>query len=128
MSRASLSSGLLAPSWLPAWEEWYSGLMPYPLLLPVQLLLVAGMAVINHQNATRRGRFNVESPRARRWLRTLATIYFGAMVLRYVLTMVMTPEMRWPHGTIPIVFHCVLAGYLAVLGLAVEAPANRRAL
>ncbi len=38
------------------------------------------------------------------------------MVLRYVLTMALHSERRWLHGTIPIVFHWVLAGYLWTLG------------
>ena len=37
------------------------------------------------------------------------------MVLRYVLTMSLFPERRWlGSGTIPIVFHFVLATYLLV--------------
>jgi hypothetical protein len=110
--------GLFAPAWLPAWHEWYSGLLPYPFLLPAQVLLIAWMVVVNHQNAMGQGRFSVESVRARRWLRSLAALYAGAMLVRYVLTMTLRPEMRWLHGTIPIVFHCVLAAYLALLSMA----------
>jgi len=107
--------GLLSPAWLPPWREWYSGLLPYPLLLPAQLALIAWMVALNVQNTTGTGRWRVESPRVRRVLRVLAGLYAGAMLLRYVLTMVLVPEMRWLHGTIPIVFHWVLAAYVAVL-------------
>jgi hypothetical protein len=31
--------------------------------------------------------------------------------------MALAPEMRWLHGTIPIAFHFVLAGYIASLTL-----------
>ena len=37
---------LHAPPWLPPFEAWSSGLIPYSILLPVQVLLVAWMAVI----------------------------------------------------------------------------------
>ncbi|MGH7166571.1 MAG: hypothetical protein ACREIS_13725, partial [Nitrospiraceae bacterium] len=42
--------------------------------------------------------------------------YAGSMMLRYVITMGLYPERRWFRGTIPIVFHLVLAAYLFVLG------------
>ena len=32
---------------LPPMAEWYSGLLPYPILLPVQLAMLAGMAKVN---------------------------------------------------------------------------------
>jgi hypothetical protein len=46
----------------------------------------------------------------------LATIYAGAMVVRYAVRMARRPEERWFGGTIPIVFHLVLASYVLVLG------------
>jgi hypothetical protein len=109
--------GLYAPAWLPSWPEWYSGLLPYPLLLPAQILLLMGMTVISYDNTRGAGRFHVESDRVRRRLRWIAAIYAAIMALRYVLTMALAPEMRWLHGTIPIAFHFVLAGYIASLTL-----------
>jgi len=109
--------GLYAPGWLPPWAEWYSGLLPYPLLLPAQLLVLMWMTVVSYDNSRAAGRFHVESERVRRWLRVIATIYAGVMLLRYGLTMTLKPEMRWLHGTIPIAFHLVLAGYIAALSI-----------
>lgn len=48
----------------------------------------------------------------------LSLIYAGAMALRYVLTMIFRPEMRWLGDAIPIFFHFVLAGFIFVLGRA----------
>ena len=31
---------LTVPAWLPSPEHWYSGLLPYPVLLPAQILLL----------------------------------------------------------------------------------------
>lgn len=109
--------GLYAPALLPPWPEWYSGLLPYSLLLPAQLLLLMWMTVVSSDNARGAGRFHVESDRMKRRLRWIATLYAAAMALRYALTMALEPEMRWLHGTIPIAFHFVLAGYIAALTL-----------
>ncbi len=109
--------GLYAPAWLPLWPEWYSGLLPYPLLLPAQLLLLMWMTLVSYDNSRGAGRFHVESARVRRRLRWIAALYAGVMLLRYVATMAFAPEMRWFHGTIPIAFHFVLAGYIAALAL-----------
>ena len=40
---------------------------------------------------------------------------FGTVV-RYAVTMVRDPELRWFTGTIPIWFHLVLAAFLYTLG------------
>ena len=109
--------GLYAPAWLPPWSEWYSGLLPYPLLLPAQILLLMWMTMISYDNTRRGGPFHVQSERVKRRLRWLAAVYAGIMAARYVLTMVLAPEMRWLHGTIPIAFHFVLAGYITALTL-----------
>jgi hypothetical protein len=107
--------GLYSPAWLPPWQEWYSGLLPYYMLLPVQLIMLMWMSFISYDNCRGEGRFFIESPRLRYWLRWFAYLYAGSMFLRYVIVMSLMPEMRWFHGTIPIVFHWVLAGYLFAL-------------
>jgi hypothetical protein len=43
-------------------------------------------------------------------------VYAGSMVLRYLLTMTLQPEMRWFGGVIPITFHFVLAAFIFILG------------
>ena len=103
----------LGPSFLPPMAAWQSGLLPYPLLLTSQLAILAVQAKINaHVLAGTR----VLGARAGRLVVGLAAAYFAAMVLRYALTMALHPERRWLGGTIPIVFHFVLAAYLYVLG------------
>ena len=110
--------GLYQPSWLPGWDEWYSGLMPYPWLLPTQLVMLMAMTALSYDYARGSGRLLIESVRVRRVVRVFSYLYAGAMALRYVLTMWLAPEMRWLHGTIPIVFHLVLAAYLYLLTVA----------
>jgi len=63
-----------------------------------------------------RGFFATPRPSCARFLIGFSAIYAGAMALRYVLTMIFRPEMRWLGGTIPIFFHFVLAGFLYTWG------------
>ena len=99
---------------LPPMVEWSSGLIPYPILLAVQIAMLAWMAAINTRIG--RGARLSARPGFALWLRRFAVVYFAAMLLRYVASMALYPERRWLHGTIPIVFHWVLAGYLFTLG------------
>jgi hypothetical protein len=102
---------------LPGMSEWYSGLVPYPVLLPVQLCMLAIMVKIDADLTAGAGMFATPRPRFGRGLRWFALVYFLAMVLRYVVTMTLHPERRWlGSGTIPIVFHWVLAAYVFVWG------------
>lgn len=98
--------------WLPPMEHWYSGLLPYPILLPLQILIIALMFWIVRDFARGHGYFVRPNPRAGRIIRALSILYFASMVLRYVLTMWWHPELRWLTGTIPIWFHMVLASFL----------------
>lgn len=103
-------------AFLPPMAEWYSGLLPYPLLLPVQVAMLAAMAAIDAQIGAGAGPLARPRPRLGRGLRLFALAYAAGMILRYALTMALRPERRWLHGTIPIVFHWVLAAYCWTLG------------
>ena len=107
---------LFHPTWLPPMAEWYSGLLPYPYLLPAQILILALMVSIDRSFSTGTGPFVLPRPRMGRWLMTASYLYFGGMVVRYIVSMTLHPERRWLGGTIPIVFHCVLATYLHLVG------------
>ena len=99
-----------APQWLPSNEHWYSGLMAYKYLLPSQLALLAVMVVITVDIHRDEGPFAADWwAGAGPYLAVLSWIYFGSMVVRYVLTMALRPELRWFRRTIPIWLHMVLA-------------------
>jgi len=106
-----LGQGLVAffdVKFLPPMEAWYSGLMPYPYLLPSQIALIAIMAKICLDFTRRRG-FFFEPKRflAREALR-FGYVYLAAMIARAVFL--------WDHP-IPIVFHWVLAAFVITVGL-----------
>jgi len=105
-----------AAPWLPPMKEWYSGLLPYPWLLPIQILIILIFARISMDFTRGRGFWVTTRPFFARGLLVFAYIYLAAMVLRYVLRMVLVPEARWFGQTIPIFFHWVLASFLIVVG------------
>ena len=94
-------------AWLPPMEAWYSGLLPYPILLPTQVCILAVQAAIDLDVWRGRGFFARLRPRAGRRLRWLAVIYALAMLIRLVVT---------GSHPIPVTFHWVLAAYLFTLG------------
>jgi len=102
------------PAWLPPTEQW--NLTPYHLLLPTQLLFLAVMVWIDVDFARDSGFWVEARPEFGRAVLWFAYVYASAMAIRYVARMSRQPEQRWFGGTIPIVFHWVLASYLVVLG------------
>lgn len=93
------------PRWLPPMDDW--NFVPYGLLLPVQLALIPLMVAAS---------FADPGPRVATVLVALAFLYWAVMGARYAIRMVRRPDQRWLGGTIPIVFHCVLAAFVFVLG------------
>src|SRR5690242_2105356 len=49
-------------TFLPPSPEWYSGLLPYPLVLPVQIVMLVGMAFLNAGVTRHRGFFTAPTP------------------------------------------------------------------
>ncbi|HEX6438902.1 MAG TPA: hypothetical protein VF182_17330 [Candidatus Binatia bacterium] len=102
--------------WLPPSEHWFSGLIPYPILLGVQLVMLAVMVKIASEIRRGRGFFAKPRPGCCRFLVACSILYAASMILRYILTMTYRPDMRWFGGTIPIFFHWVLAAFLYTWG------------
>jgi hypothetical protein len=85
-------------------------------LLPVQIVILLCMVWINTQVTRRRGFFTRPHPRLGRFLLVASILYAAVMLVRYFVSGHLHPERRfWPRGSIPILFHFVLAGYLYVL-------------
>ena len=99
---------ILGVAWLPPMEAWFSGYLPYPILLPIQAGILGVQATIDWHVCRGAGWFARRRPRAGRTLRRLSYLYALAMGLRFVVT-------GGAH-VIPIVFHWVLAAYLFTLG------------
>jgi hypothetical protein len=102
--------------WLPSSKEWASGLIPYPALLPIQIVMLVVMIKIASDIWRGTGFFAAPRPSWSRFLIGFSAVYAGSMALRYALTMIFLPEMRWLGGAIPIFFHFVLAAFLYIWG------------
>jgi hypothetical protein len=107
---------MFAPVWLPEMAAWYSGLLPYSILLPAQIALLMAMSVIACSRRVRTGRFAAAHPRAARTLRVTAASYFVLMVLRLAVDVAANGADFWRAGAIPVAFHWVLALFLLVSG------------
>ena len=105
---------LRRPAWLPPTEEW--NLAPYRLVLPTQIVILAVMAWIDISFSLERGEPVQPRPRLGEAVLVFAYLYAAAMAVRYGHRMWSRPAARWFGGTIPIVFHVVLASYLYVFG------------
>ena len=92
-------------TWLPPMEAWFSGLLPYPVLLPIQIAILVGQVAVDAAVLRGGGRARPR-PRIARALCWLGRGYAAAMAIRYGLTRT--------HA-IPVVFHWVLAAYLLLL-------------
>jgi hypothetical protein len=113
---AQLQALLLAPEWLPGMDAWYSGLMPYPLLLPVQIGILMIMAVIAWNRRIRNGCFARARPRVAGALRCFALLYFVVMAVRLAVNVNENGADWWSEGALPVAFHWVLALFLLVAG------------
>jgi hypothetical protein len=114
-----LGQALVAIGWagfLPPMEEWYSGLVPYPPLLTIQVVILALQTAISRDIWKDAGIFAGRRPALGRSLQWFSYVYSAVMLVRYVVTMAAYAERRWLSGTIPIFFHWVLAAYLFTLG------------
>jgi hypothetical protein len=108
---------LLAPRWLPPFSAWESGWVPYPILLPVQILLVGWMAAIATDLSRGSGPMWVTRTRTRRRLTMFASTYAGLMLLRLAVTAALPPHSVANRGLIPILAHWDLAGFIALVAM-----------
>ena len=111
-----LSVVLFQPQFLPPMNDWHSGLLPYPLLLACQLIIIVFFGKICLDFAgLGQGKFARASARAAHKLSFWGTFYMAVNFLRYALMQYLHPHGLWFSGCIPIFFHCVLASFILVL-------------
>lgn len=105
---------LRAPEWLPAMVEW--NLVPYFVLLPIQIVFLAAMAAIDASLFSSEGPLAEPSEGFGRAAIGFSFVYAASMAIRYGVRMRRRPDQRWFGGAIPIVFHVVLAAYVFTWG------------
>jgi hypothetical protein len=95
----------LAP-FLPPMDDWQSGLLPYPLLLASQIVILGLLAMVCVQFSRGKGYLVRRRPWLATPLWTIGWIYALGMVVRYSLLR---------RDAIPVLFHLVLASFLLLV-------------
>ena len=108
---------LWAPRWLPPMEQWQSGLLPYGALLAAQAVVLVLMFWISIDFSRAAGFWVERRPRLGLVTVWWSYLYAGAMVVRYIIRMARKPDERWLGGTIPIIFHTVVAAFQWTFGM-----------
>lgn len=98
---------------LPSFNEWYSGTMPYPQLVFSQVLIAIVMAFVAV-------RFTQGKVMAKRSLGIIllifGSLYFTVMLIRLVVGFMGWSDAVWFHRPIPSFFHLVLASFVLLVG------------
>ena len=110
---AQFSLTITEVPFLPPFEAWYSGAVPYPQLLALQLLTIIVMGWV----AWRFHRAQVVA----KWsmgivLLLLGSLYFSVMVIRLLVGFADLSVAVWFHRPIPSFFHLVLASFILLAG------------
>jgi hypothetical protein len=99
-------------AWLPPFEAWHSGALPYPILVTAQALIIAvvlwciaALMAGDLQPAAGLGRV----------LQALGWLYFAVMAARLVLGLSLLRHIRWFDAPLPSAFHLVLAAMVLTL-------------
>ena len=100
-------------AFLPSFESWHSGILPYPVLLLSQILLLVWLARTAFRFSTA---IVVGNSRVARIATAFGAVYLVVMLARLMLGLTLLAHVRWFASPIPTVFHLVLATYLLAFG------------
>jgi hypothetical protein len=110
---AQLLQAWFPVGFLPPFESWESGALPYWLLLLSQaviILVCAGVIWRLHAGLT------MPSARTGGVFLVIGGLYFGLMCMRLTIGLTVAPDHYWFSARLPTVFHLVLAGFILVYG------------
>ncbi len=97
---------------LPDFDAWQGSSLAYPVLLAIQLLILAVMLIV----AWRIGR-GALSPNRRvgHWLGVAGGVYMAGSALRVIVGLLVADAPSWFSTWIPAGFHLVLAAFVLVV-------------
>lgn len=98
---------------LPSFDQWHSGALPYPVLLGFQVLIITACIRVVVSFFKEKA---VPSRLKGKIFTVLGAIYFLVMIGRLTIGIVSPDAHSWFLVKIPTVFHLVLASFLLVLG------------
>lgn len=94
---------------LPGFVSWQSGALAYPLLLPIQLALLAAMIWVCYRLT---GAKRKPVPTLSRHLAVIGAFYVVVMLGRLIGGQTVFADHFWMDAALPTVFHFVLAAFL----------------
>jgi ornithine lipid hydroxylase len=118
---AQLVQRVVDVPWLPSYERWHSGALPYGVLLACQLAIVVGMMRV--ADAVARGHELVRSGRGR-GLAVFGHLYLWAMVLRLFAGLTIASGHPWLDAPLPTTFHLLLAMFVIVWSASERSPSG----
>lgn len=120
---AQLTQLYIELPFLPPFDAWQSGAVPYPFLLSSQILIIAFYGWILWRLAANR----MPPSRVQGWVFfVIGLIYFLSMVTRFVIGVTGLSQHTWFRSYLPTLFHFVVSGYLIVVGyFHIQATAQR---
>ena len=98
---------------LPGFNDWHSAVLPYPVLLASQIIiLLSGLLIIKliFQNKIK------PNPKLGSKLLVLAWVYWFVMLVRLILGLTILNEVHWFSQSLPALFHLLLANILMLVG------------
>ena len=111
---AQLLQALYPVGWVPEFDAWQSGVLPYPVLLASQFGIIGLMSFVLH--TVRNGTI-----RARPWKYRVCLVfgggYFAVMAFRWVAGLTFLADQAWFSKSLPAFFHLVVASFILLLGL-----------
>ena len=110
---AQLVQKFYALSFLAPFEAWHSGVLPYPVLLAFQIIIMFICTILVVRFA--RGE-TARNPIVGVIYMVLGSVYFSVMLFRLVAGLTFAAEQSWFSVRIPTAFHLVLASFLLSLG------------
>lgn len=121
---AQLVQSLTPLPWLPPFEAWHGAVLPYPLLLACQIVIIAALAVIIWRVGSDRV---VPRPWKFRLCFVLGVPYFLFMAFRLAAGLTFLSDHPWFAKSLPAFFHIVLASFLLLLGHYIQGKARASA-
>lgn len=103
-------------AWLSPMEAWYSGLLPYSLLLPAQFIIILLYGKVCLDFTRQQGFFYSPRRKLGQGLLIFGLVYLAVMGFRFIIWLSFYPGPWWMGGSIPIFFHWVLAGFILLVG------------
>ncbi len=110
---AQLLQSFYPVSFLPAFEDWHSGALPYWILVVSQIAIIAICLRITYQFITGTARPNFKIGKL---CLVFGFIYFSIMLFRMIAGLTFAPDHAWLGARLPTFFHLVLASFLIIVG------------